>query len=155
MTQDWKILVRKIAKGDAWLESMPKTCSRVWEECSRAIAAKITNFFKRVDEPLPIRWTPSAEPPRKSKCGSGRPRKVQPPHRSHSFRISTASHLHLSACASLWLRPVRAIFYTWLTSLRGTDDLYDATLECARGNFFPVWREIRNYCFGIFNFDAE
>jgi len=23
------------------------------------MAAKITNFFKRVDEPLPIRWTPS------------------------------------------------------------------------------------------------
>ena len=26
------------------------------------MAAKITNFFERVDEPLPIRWTPSAEP---------------------------------------------------------------------------------------------
>jgi len=78
-------------------------------------------------------------------------------NRSHSSRISTASHLHLSACASLWLRPVRAILYTWLTSLRGTstDDLYDATLECARGKFFPVWRKIGNYRFGIFNFDAE
>jgi len=25
-------------------------------ECSRAMAAKITNLFERVDEPLPIRW---------------------------------------------------------------------------------------------------
>ena len=75
-------------------------------------------------------------------------------NRSHSSRISTASHLHLSACPSLWLRPVKAILYTWLTSLRGTDDLHDATLECARGKFFPVWRKIRNYLFGIFNFDA-
>ena len=76
-------------------------------------------------------------------------------NRSHSSRISSASHLHLSACASLWLRPVRAILYTWLTSLRGTDDLYDATLECARGKFFLVWRKIRNYRFRIFNFDTE
>ena len=76
-------------------------------------------------------------------------------NRSHSSRISTASHLHLSPCASLWLRPVRAILYTWLTYLRGTDDLYDATLECTRGKFFPVWRKIRNCRFGIFNFDAE
>ena len=76
-------------------------------------------------------------------------------NRSHSSRISTASHLHRSACASLWMRLVRAILYTWLTSLRGTDDLYDATLECARGKFFLVWRKIRNYRFGIFNFDAE
>jgi len=75
-------------------------------------------------------------------------------NRSHSSRITTASHLHLSACPSLWLRPVKAILYTWLTSLRGTDDLYDATLECARGKFFPVWRKIRNYRFRIFNFDA-
>ena len=63
-------------------------------------------------------------------------------NRSHSSRISTASHLHLPACASLWLRPVRAILYTWLTSLRGMDDLYNATLECTRGKFFPVWRKI-------------
>ena len=76
-------------------------------------------------------------------------------NRSHSSWISTASHLHLSACTSLWLRPVRAILYTWLTSLRGTDNLYDATLECARGKFFPVWCKIRNYRFRIFNFDAE
>ena len=76
-------------------------------------------------------------------------------NRSHSSRISSASHLHLSACASLWLRPVIAILYTWLTSLRGTNDLYDATLECARGKFFPFWRNIRKYRFGIFNFDAE
>jgi len=42
------------------------------------MAAKITNFFERVDEPLPIRWTPSAEPPsKKPKRGLGRPRKVQ------------------------------------------------------------------------------
>jgi len=127
------------------------------------MAAKITNVFERVDEPLPIRWTPSAEPPsKKPKRG---PRKTSVnmvpsniafySNRSHSSRISTASHLHHSACASLWLRPVRAILYTWLTSLRGTDDLYDATLESARGKFFPVWRKIRNYCFGIFNFDAE
>ena len=76
-------------------------------------------------------------------------------NRSHSSRISSADHLHLSACATLWLCPVRAILYTWLISLRGTDDLYDATLECARGKFFPVWRKIRNYCFRIFNFDTE
>ena len=76
-------------------------------------------------------------------------------NRSHSSRISTASHLRLSACASLWMRPVRAILFTWLTSLRGTDDLYDATLECARDKFFPVWRKIRNYHCGISNFDAE
>ena len=44
------------------------------------MAAKITNFFERMDEPLPIRWTPSAEPPsKKRKRGPGRPRKVQPP----------------------------------------------------------------------------
>jgi len=44
------------------------------------MAAKITNFFERVDEPLPIRRTPSAEPPsKKPKHGPGRPRKVQPP----------------------------------------------------------------------------
>jgi len=38
-------------------------------------SAKITNFFERVDEPLPIRWTPSAEPPsKKPKHSPGRPR---------------------------------------------------------------------------------
>jgi len=29
------------------------------------MAAKITNFFERVHEPLTIRWTPSPEPPSK------------------------------------------------------------------------------------------
>ena len=44
------------------------------------MAAKITNFFKRVDGLLPICWTPSAEPPRKKpKHGPGRPQKVQQP----------------------------------------------------------------------------
>ena len=133
------------------------------------MAAKITNFFERVDEPLPIRWTPSVEPPskkpkhgplgratqQKAKARSRKTSKSPTPHRSHSSRISTASHLHLSACASLWLCPVRAILYTWLTSLRGTNNLYDATLECARGKFFPIWCKIRNYRLGIFNFDAE
>ena len=39
----------------------------------------ITNFFSRVDGPLPIRWTPSAEPPKKKpKRGPGRPRKQAP-----------------------------------------------------------------------------
>ncbi len=40
-------------------------------------AGKITTFFERLDEPLPIRWTPSAEPPKKKpKRGPGRPRIV-------------------------------------------------------------------------------
>ena len=44
------------------------------------MAAKITNFFEHVDGPLPIRWTPSAEPPRKKpKHGLGRPQKLQQP----------------------------------------------------------------------------
>jgi len=53
------------------------------------------------------------------------------------------------------MNPVRAILYTWLTFLRATDDLYDATLEYTRGKFYPVWHKIRNYRFGIFSFDAE
>ena len=64
--------------------------------------------------------------------------------------ISTFRLAQAYDCALL-----KAILYTWLTSLRGTDDLYDATLECARGKCFPVWCKIRNYRFGIFNFDAE
>ncbi len=41
-----------------------------------ADAGKIMKFFEHVDEPLPIRWTPSAEPPKKKpKRGLGRPRK--------------------------------------------------------------------------------
>ena len=44
------------------------------------MAVKITSFFGRVDGPLPIRWTPSAEPPKKkAKRGLGRPQKVQQP----------------------------------------------------------------------------
>ncbi len=40
-------------------------------------AGKITKFFERVDEPLPIHWTPLAEPPKKKpKRGPGRPQKV-------------------------------------------------------------------------------
>ncbi len=47
------------------------------KKAAMAGAGKITKFFERVDEPLPIRWTPSAEPPKeKPKCGPGRPRKV-------------------------------------------------------------------------------
>ncbi len=43
-------------------------------------AGKITKFCEHVDGPLPIRWTPLAEPPRKKpKRGPGRPRKVQQP----------------------------------------------------------------------------
>ncbi len=39
-------------------------------------AGKITKFFECVDKPLPIRWTPSAEPPKKNpKRGPRRPRK--------------------------------------------------------------------------------
>ena len=136
---------------------MPKTCSRVWKDLRRVFksygcqnhqllracgwnATNLLDPFGRATQPgkTSVNMVPSSIA-----------------NRSHSSRISTASHLHLSACASLWLRPVRAILYTWLTSLRGTDDLYDATLECARGKFFPVWRKIRNYRFGIFNFDAE
>ena len=39
---------------------MPKLapmCESISEEHSRAMAAKITNFFERVDKPLPICWT--------------------------------------------------------------------------------------------------
>jgi len=44
----------------------------------------------------------------------------------------------------------------YLTDISSWDGwLYDATLECARSKFFQVWRKIRNYRFGIFNFDAE
>ncbi len=47
------------------------------KKVAMAGAGKITKFFERVDEPLPIRWTPSAEPPKKKpKRGPRRPRKV-------------------------------------------------------------------------------
>ncbi len=47
------------------------------KKVAMAGAGKITKVFERVDEPLPIRWTPSAEPPKKKpKRGPGRPRKV-------------------------------------------------------------------------------
>jgi len=141
---------------------MPKTCSRVWKDLRRVFKSygcQNHQLFERVDEPLPIRWTPSAEPPsKKPKHGPGRLQKVQSPTDlilPPSPLPATWVHLHHLACASLWLCPVRAILYTWLTSLCGMDDLYDATLECARGKFFPIWRKIRNYRFGIFKFDAE
>ena len=37
----------------------------------KVMAAKITTFF-RIDGPLPLRWTPSPEPPKKSKRRPGR-----------------------------------------------------------------------------------
>ena len=41
-----------------------------------AAKSKITNFFSHVDQPLPIRWIQTAEPPKKKpKRGPGRPRK--------------------------------------------------------------------------------
>ncbi len=47
------------------------------KKVAMAGAGKITKFFERVVEPLPIHWTPSAEPPKKKpKRGPGRPRKV-------------------------------------------------------------------------------
>ncbi len=47
------------------------------KKVAMAGAGKITKFFECVDELLPIRWTPSAEPPnKKPKRGPGRPRKV-------------------------------------------------------------------------------
>ena len=40
---------------------------------------KITSLFNRVDGPLPIRWNTSVElPPKKQKCGPGRPPKKAP-----------------------------------------------------------------------------
>ena len=114
------------------------------------MAAKITNFFERVDEPHPIHWTSLAEPPsKKPRRGPGTLEHSIPLEQISFFPNLHCKPFHLSACASLWLRPVRAILYT------GMDDLYDVTFECARGKFFPVWRKIRNYRFGIFNFNAE
>jgi len=115
------------------------------------MAAKFTN--RALDEP--IRWTLRQSHPAKSLSAVREDLKKSNPPQISFFPSLYCQPFHLSACASLWLRPVRAILYTWLTSLRGTDDLYDATLECARGKRFLVWHKIRNYRFRIFNFDAE
>ena len=53
---------------------MATTCSK--SPATEPASTKITSFFKRVDGPLPIRWTPSAEPPKKKpKREPGRPPK--------------------------------------------------------------------------------
>ena len=42
------------------------------------MAGKIANFFKCVDGPLPICWTPLADPPRKKpKCSQEKYQKIQ------------------------------------------------------------------------------
>ena len=136
---------------------MPKTC-HVWKDLRRVFKSygcQNHQLFRVCGWTATNSLDPFGRTTQKAKARSRKSSKSPTPHRSHSSRISTASHLHLPACASLWLRPVRAILYTWLTSLRGTNDLYYAILECARGKFFPVWRNIRNYRFRIFNFDAE
>ena len=57
--------------------------SRIYVTIEVTMAAKTetktTTFFRRVDEPLPIRWTSSAEPPKKPKRRPGRPRKIKQP----------------------------------------------------------------------------
>ena len=41
---------------------------------------KITSFFAKSDSPIPIRWSKTAEPPKKrAKRGPGRPKKIREP----------------------------------------------------------------------------
>ena len=138
---------------------MPKTCSRVWKDLRRVFKSygyQNHQFFRACGWTATNSLDPWKSHPAKSLSAVRVPSNIAfQSNRSHSSQISTASHLYLSACTSLWQRPVRAILYTWLTSLHGTDDLYDATLECARSKYFPAWRKITNYRLGIFNFDAE
>jgi len=108
------------------------------------MAAKITNFFERVDEPLPIRWTPSAEPPsKKPKHGPRRPQKVQPP------QISFFPNLHCQPSPPFGLHKLMTVpceshplYLTDISSWDGRSVRRKIGIMCTRQTF-PVWRKIR------------
>ena len=81
--------------------------------------------------------------------------------KSNPPQISFFPNLHCQPSPSFGLRNLMTapceshpLYFTDISSWDGRS-VYDATLECAWGKFFLVWRKIRNYRFRIFNFDAE
>ena len=159
------MLVRIIAKDDAWLENMPKTrslslaCEKIWAEKSvqELWLPKSPTFssvwMNRYQFAGPLRQSHPAKSISAVWEDLGKHGTLE-----HSIPLSFFPNLHCQPSPPFGLRklmtaPCESSFI--LDWLRAVDDLYDATLEYAWGKFFPVWRKIRNYCFGIFNFDAE
>ena len=145
---------------------MPKTCSRVWKDLRRVFKSYVwlpksptfsSVWMNRYQFAGPLRQSHPAKSISAVREDLGKHGTLE-----HSIPLSFFPNLHFQPSPPFSLRKLMTapceshpLYLTVISSCDGQSVRRMPTLEYARGKFFPVWRKIRNYRFGIFNFDAE